>query len=622
MRSLLRLCVVFFLVCVLFISMFMPVSLSTQPPIDTSRFIEGTIGWGPFDADPGIAYDEASQELIFNSYEGLIAYSDELHYEFDPLLATNVPYPVGHTMTVTNTSAVGADPVGSTWTDGSTAYTLVFFVDEKLDGFHAFDVVWMTDGTTWRTWQVDSMTGTSTITVGLFRASYTFNIRTAPDIFFYNNLGEKVGKLTVEDCVYTFQRYQVMCNIVGVSPLWMYDKPFYDLPDHTLFDNSTAMMLAHIINDSIVGDSVANTLTLNIGTHFPDNAFKQILANTGGAIGSKNNTIAMGSGAWNGDMFSTAKYGGPQPDWWIDWAAEGPGLHDTYESDAFPSNDLLPARYIGTGPYHISTIDDVNLKVIMQKNPDYWQGWPAPGRAGSLDTIEIDYIASWDTRKAQFLAGAIDTCAVPRANMSELLDNVTKQPVQPEIKTIKNLVSLSESVISFTFTINPTSAWIGTGHFPDGIPTDFFNNMHTRKAFAYAFNHTQYITQALYGEATWRETPLIQGLFPDYHTSVKGYDINYSASEMELKQAMYNGVSVWDSGFTLTLIFYPLYNDQVRILWQGFKDFFDNLSIYDGRTGAPFKINVRGTGISSFPIDYRNYPMWVYCGWPTITTQL
>jgi len=603
---------------VMVIPLIAPAVKAIQSPgdIDANTFWDGTIGWGPFDSDPGIIYDTGSGALVFNSYETLITYNYSEYYEFLPMISTNVPDPVSHTMTITNTSAVHTDPVGSTWTDGSKTYTLVWFVDEKADGFHAFDVIWLTDGTTWFTWQVDTMSGTSTITLGLFRESYTFNIRTTPDIFFYNNLGQKVGKVTVEDVVYSFQRYQVMCNIVGVSPIWMYDKAFYDLPDHTVFDNSTAMTLAHIINDSIVGNTAAHTVTFNLGTHYPDNAFKQIICNSWGAVGSKNNTIAMGSGCWDGNLFSTGKYGGPQPDWWIDWADQGPGMQTTYETSAFPSNELLPQRYIGTGPYHISTIDDVNLKVILEKNPDYWQGWPAAGRNGSINTIEIDYIADWNTRKSQFLAGAIDRCNVPRAYMFELLDNVTKQPTTPGIKTITQIIPpLALDVYLFGLVINNGSTHVGTGVIPDGIPNDFFNFSHVRRGFAFAFNATAFNEQVFFGESDYRKNPLALGLYPDYYneSAAPTFSINYASAEAEFKAAIFNGVSLWDSGFTLELV-YNTGNDIRRIACTMISTFMNTLSTFDGRSSSkhPFTVIVKEMLWSAMLPEQRAklLPMW------------
>ncbi len=114
-----RLFLVLFCVCILFVSCYLPASSYSRSSIDTSRFVEGTTAWGPYDADPGIAYDVQSGELIFNTYQNLIAFNGEQYYGFVPQLATNVPTLQNVTMTVTNTSAVviGGDamvPLGRT----------------------------------------------------------------------------------------------------------------------------------------------------------------------------------------------------------------------------------------------------------------------------------------------------------------------------------------------------------------------------------------------------------------------------------------------------------------------------------------------------------------------------
>lgn len=300
-----------------------------QPPLIPGTLWEGTIAWGPADADPGIAYDTASGELIFNSYQCLLAMNGEKYYEFFPVLATNVPTLQTVTMTVTNTAPVGTDPVGSTWTDGSKTYTLVGWTDEEADGFNnAGNVIFLTDGTTWRTWTVDGYSGTSTITLSLWRGFYVFNIRTSPTIYFYDHTGAHVGAFTVDDAVYTLKRYMVVSDLGGgYSPIWMYDKPIFDVPDHTVFTNDTAMDLAHLIDSAFVGDNVAHTLTINVGDHFPDNAFKQVLSNTWGSMMSKNNTIAEGD--WDGNLFTTTVHGGPYPDWWLDWADQGQVASET-----------------------------------------------------------------------------------------------------------------------------------------------------------------------------------------------------------------------------------------------------------------------------------------------------
>jgi ABC-type transport system substrate-binding protein len=542
-----------------------------QPPIITKTFWEGTIGWGPVDADPAIAYDTASGELLFNSMQGLLAFKGETYTDFVPTLATNEPTRLDITMTVTNTSAVGADPTGTTWTDGTNSYTITGWVDEGGNGFNAGDVIFVRKGVTSeeRTWTVDSKTGTSTMTLGLWRGSYTFTIRdgafvnttdinfnnpvgsqfqeeatgdvytvtgwehsigtlsigdnltvtgpglwrqwavndieVTPDdpipgiteveiticIYFYGYDGNIVGTFTYEDVVYSFQRALVL-DVPG-QPVWMLDKPLFGRPDHTYWSNSTAMDLARLIDNAIVGDAgsdiggseIPPTVTINVGCRFPDNAFKQILSNTWGCIEDKG--FYVGDGNWDGNLYTTGKYPGPQPNWWIDWAGEGAGMN---YADDDPADQMDPTMMAGTGPFHVAIIDDVSLVVQLRKNPDFWQGWPARLPTGmrandSLDTVEIDYIATWATRKAMFIAGEIDTCAVPRAVMFQLLD-ANKNPLYPIMETISN-IRPTLTLSSFLFTFTTTSIdYRGTGSFPGGIPTDFFNNSYVRRAFASA----------------------------------------------------------------------------------------------------------------------------------------
>ncbi|HUW49026.1 MAG TPA: ABC transporter substrate-binding protein [Patescibacteria group bacterium] len=582
MRSFFGLCIVFFSACILSISMFAPVSLSSQPPIDTTTFYEGTIGWGPGRADPARAYDTGSGKLIFNVYENLIALNREQYWAFVPTLATNVPDRTDVTLTITNTSVIGADPVDSTWTDGANSYTSMGYFDYNglSPGFGQGDVIYMFDGTVYRTWFIETLSDTSSITLNLWRGSYTFNIRASPTIYFWNETGAAVDIFDVDDAEYSFKRGLVQ----DTGPQWMFYKPLFGTMNSNPFASNltapTVMTLAHLIDNAV--EKNGNELTINLGIRYSDNVFKQTLSNTWGSIVSKEFSISIV--CWNADLYSDGN-GDGYPDWWTTARGISRSPYDTTSN----------FRYAGTGPYRVATFNPAGNVVVMQKNPSYWRGWPAAGSNSSLGTIEIDYIADWTVRKNAFLSGAIDTCAVPRANMFELLSPTTKEPdlsLDPYMKTIKNLSpSLSLDAVHFTFTINPVSPFIGTGSFPNGIPTNFFNNTYVRKAFAYSFNQTNWIQQMWFGEACRQYTPLIEGLYPDYRTVTSGYDVNFASAEAELKQAMFGGQSVWNTGFTITLV-YSGSGGSERIKMLMIKDFFMKLSTYDGRVGNPFTVNV------------------------------
>jgi peptide/nickel transport system substrate-binding protein len=599
--------------------MFVPVSLSSQPPINTTTFYEGAIGWGPNRADPARAYDTSSGQLIFNVYENLIAWNRELYWDFIPTLATNVPNRTDVTLTIANTSVVGVDPADSTWTDGANSYTSMGYFDYNglSPGFGQGDVIYMFDGTVYRTWFIESTSGTSNITLNLWRGSYTFHIRASPTIYFWNETGAAVDTFDVDDAEYSLKRGLVQDQ--SSSPQWMFYKPLFGAMNSDPFDSNTsepsAITLAHLIDSAI--EKSGNDLIINLGIRFPDNAFKQILASTWGSIVSKEFSISIG--CWNADLYADSD-GNGYPDWW-DSGLVRRASRSPYDARTATPPYVYNYRYCGTGPYRVATFDPVGLRVIMQKNPDYWRGWPAARSNSSLDTIEIDYIADWVMRKAAFFSGAIDTCAVPRINMFELLQapNTNSEPIliggKPVMKTIKNLVTLSLDDVCFTFTLNSTCPYTGSGHFPDGIPLDFFNNTHVRKAFAYSLDRTQYLAYAYYGEATCPFTPLIEGLYPDYRTVTSGYDMNFTSAEAELKNASFGGQNVWDTGFTLTLV-YTGSASPSRIMCEMIRDFFNTLSTYDGRTGQPFTINVANPDWTTYFDYFRDFKLPLFeTGW-------
>jgi peptide/nickel transport system substrate-binding protein len=614
--------VIFVSVCILSVSLFVPTSFSSQPPIDLNRFVEGTVGWGPRRADPARAYDTASDQLIFNVYETLIAWKSEIYYDFVPVLATNVPTRVDARITITNTSTVPVDTTGSTWTDGSVIYTSTGYYDfnGSILGFSQGDVIYLSGDGAYRTWYVESMNGSSTITLNLCRGTYIFNIRTSPTISYYNETGDVVDTFDVGDARYSLLRGLVQDQIG--SSQWMFYEPFFGTMNSDPFNSNTtgptAISFANLLNNVI--EASGNDLLVNLGIPFPDNAFKQMLSNTFGSIVSEE--FSKNIGCWNGDLFTDTNADG-FPDWWTSVRRVSRSPYDT--SGAY--------RYVGTGPYYVSVFNQTGNQVVMQRNTLWWQGWPSAYRymnltirngnaysPGFVDTYEIDYIADWTLRKSTYLAGLFDVCAVPRVVMFELLNNATREPdltLDPYMKTIKYLTPvLSMEAMHFCFTINSTSPFTGTGSFPNGIPSTFFNNTNVRKAFAYSFNNTQYMEETYFSEADYRKNMFIKGLYPDYYNaSIQGYDANFAGAEAALKAAVVDGQNVWDNGFTFTLV-HNLGAGPGRIACELIREFFGKLSTYDGRVGNPFKINIAEIDWATYLKDFETFVLPIFdIGW-------
>lgn len=98
----------------------------------------------------------------------------------------------------------------------------------------------------------------------------------------------------------------------------------------------------------------------------------------------------------------------------------------------------------------------------------------------------------------------------------------------------------------------PCSAYIGDGELGDGIPVDFFSDIHVRKAFCYAFNYETYIADALQGNGVQRGSPVVEGLYGYWNgTPMYYYDLDEAKAEMQLAW----GGDAWDLGFKFTLLY-------------------------------------------------------------------
>jgi peptide/nickel transport system substrate-binding protein len=211
----------------------------------------------------------------------------------------------------------------------------------------------------------------------------------------------------------------------------------------------------------------------------------------------------------------------------------------------------------GTGPFMLETLDHAGKFWSVVRNPDYWRGWPTNSSqlsrkplGGYVTRLRVTWAYDWETRKAMFLNGDADFCAVPRSQMWEVIG-------QDGIRCTYSLPSLSEDATFFTFNIDAATAYgriLQPGLFNEsGIPSDFFGNptwgRHVRRAFAYAFDYDSYITQVYLGEAQHPQTAIIPGLLC-YDPTVEGYDYNLTRAQEEFHQVP----GLWDNGFTVTLV--------------------------------------------------------------------
>jgi ABC-type transport system substrate-binding protein len=111
----------------------------------------------------------------------------------------------------------------------------------------------------------------------------------------------------------------------------------------------------------------------------------------------------------------------------------------------------------------------------------------------------------------------------------------------------------------------PTSPYLGSGKLDgNGIPADFFGDVHIRKAFSYAFDWDTYINELYRGEAIQAFQLPLPGM-PGYDPNAPHYtfDLEKAAEEFKLADLDKDGVAagedpegdVWTTGFRIQMLY-------------------------------------------------------------------
>jgi peptide/nickel transport system substrate-binding protein len=466
------------------LSLFSVVSAETVREPDTIVHI--TIG-DQNTLDPHFSYDTGSSELIYQVYEGLIAYKGSSVTEFEPLLATEVPSIVN----------------GLISEDGLT---------------------------------------------------YTFPIREG--VKFSNG-----NPLTPEDVKYSFLRGLIQDRSGG--PVWMLHEPItgkgglsavtkevvgVDNPKELTEEQSAkvyAELEKHIEIDG-------NNVIFHLAQPYPP--FLNIIAQgaSWGSILDKEWTIAQGD--WDGEPTSIAKYYDPTKE-----------------------NDPLYDKMMGTGPFIL--VEWVNGDhVIFQRNDDYWRT-PA-----NFKTVIIKNIDEWSTRKLMLQRGDADIVYVPNQYMDQVRE-LEGVKITEGIATLQNMVG----IMNWDIDVKGNEA-VGSAKLDGkGIPADFFNDIHVRKAFSYAFNYEAFISQVRMGNSIQARGPIVSPLLGyDENSSVYTFDLDKATEEFKLA---FDG-EVWDKGFEMTIL-YNTGNDARKTACDILKTYVESIN-------PKFNIRVRGVQWSTY----------------------
>ncbi len=258
------------------------------------------------------------------------------------------------------------------------------------------------------------------------------------------------------------------------------------------------------------------------------------------------------------------------------WVAENGGWDgscDTWTKyyAVAPENNPIYSITNGTGPFKLDHWTP-GEEIVMVRNDDYWR------EPAKLERVVIKQVDEWSTRFAMLQAGDADAGAVPVENRSQMdalvgEDCIWNQELYDyECTVVDDALPFrrtlgkpgnTRSDIFFNFKVaNPdgSNTYLGSGKLDgNGIPADFFSDVHIRKAFNYCFDWDTYNNDIFNGEAVQSKSLAVPGM-PGYNEDDPVYTFDLAKCEEEFKLADVDkdGVpagedpdDVWEVGFRM-----------------------------------------------------------------------
>ena len=439
--------------------------------------------------------------------------------------------------------------------------------------------------------------------------TYTFKIR--EDVQFHGG-----QDLTPEDVAYSFQR-NILQGGSG-SPMWLLTEPFFgigiydvaELFDPALVDDKAGLLAAdpddllatcERVTKAIVANDEAWTVTMTLAQ--PWGPLLPTLVGSWGSIIDKGWSIEQG--AWDGDCATWQEYYG-------------------VDNETAPLSKVMN----GTGPYKFDHwIPD--KEIVLLRNEDYWRKEPAweggPSGPASIERIMFKESSERATADSRFIAGELDlTGSIPTpgaieedprvgercdwdTDTQDVLCTPTEHPDGP-FRVYLGIPRLRRSDVYFVFDINDEGGnpYLGSGKLNgNGIPPDFFSNLHVRKAFNYCFDWDAYIQNTYDGKGVQN----VGVLLPD----MPGYDPDGSRYSFDLERCQEQIELAWDgevarNGFRMQIA-YPEGNENLYSVAQILQSGFQQIDL-------KYRIEIVGLTFANFLSHARSrrFPIFIM-GW-------
>ena len=392
--------------------------------------------------------------------------------------------------------------------------------------------------------------------------------------------------LTASDVVYSFVRGMLQGG--GSSPQFLIIEPFYgvgatDISEvvHTaqtggieaVADNLSTEEIAAAGSDSVLYDDVEAMKAVDpaVLTAVCEDLYARFQADD--AAGTVSMTLAQ---PWAPFISTIAGYWSSAMD--QDWTAANGGWDGSCETwqDFYamqPENDPIYDIANGTGPFMLDHWTP-GEEIVLVRNDNYWR------EPAQLERVVLQQVDEWSTRFAMMQAGDADYVVVPPENWSQM-DALVGETCNWDAAAVDYVCEVTDDSlplrvnlgrssntrtdIFFNFNVsNPdnSNTYLGSGQLDgNGIPADFFGDVHVRKAFNYCFDWDTYIADIFNGEAIQSKGLIIEDM-PGWNEDNPVYSFDLAKCEEEFKLADLDkdGVpagedpdgDIWTTGFRLS----------------------------------------------------------------------
>ncbi len=398
-------------------------------------------------------------------------------------------------------------------------------------------------------------------------ATYIFPIREG--IKFHSG-----NELTPYDVEYSFERGMVQDRAGG--PQWMIIEALsggdYSSIE-TWFKDYSGMAYSDAVdeNKEAVSDEAANKLVAffnevidplvevdgnNVVFNMkgPFAPFMQIIAHYAGWSAIVDSQYVAELGGWDGNPSGWWKY------------------HDPSQGDT-----VLHTQDAGSGAYKVVNWDRTQQRVTLERFDDYWMG-QAP-----LKNVVIWGVDEYSTRKSMLEAGDADIVYVPVQYRDQVID-------LEGVRVIEGYPAAQTTTFFMNWEVAEDSEYLGSGKLDgNGIPKDFFGDIHVRRAFRHCYNAEVFINEVLYGLGDPIPTDLPIG-YLGYSEELPVPEFSLKKATEEFKKA-FDG-KVWENGFEITLL-YNTGNDIRQTVCEMLKFYIEQIN-------PKFKVNVNGVQWPTF----------------------